>query len=86
MYVINTANELRLKYYYVSIRNILGYKATLIIPKGTLVQVDYIFETFNDISFRYPNGELVKQDINFKNLDKAFRIPYTNEFKLTRDK
>lgn len=84
MYVINTADELKLKYYYVSIRDILGYKAELIIPKGTLVQVDYIFSSFNDISFRHLNGKLVKQDIKFKELDKAFRLPYTNEFKLTR--
>ena len=84
MYVINTANELKLQYWYVSIRNILGYKAELIIPKGTLLKVAYIFSSFNDISFRYPNGELVKQDIKMTNLDKAFRIPYTNEFKLAR--
>ena len=85
MYVINTATRLRIKNYYVSIRNILGDKDDIIIPKDTLVQVDYIFEVFNEISFRYPNGELVKQDLKFNELDSAFRIPYINEFKLTRE-
>lgn len=85
MYVINTATRLRIKYYYVSIRNILGYKDEIIIPKDTLVQVDYIFKVFQEISFRYPNGKLVKQDLKFNELDSAFRLLYINEFKLTRE-
>ena len=85
MYVINTATRLRLKYWYVSIRNILGDKDDIIIPKDTLVQVDYIFKVFQEISFRYPNGKLVKQDLKFNELDSAFRLLYINEFKLTRE-
>ena len=85
MYVINTATRLRLKYWYVSIRNILRDEDEIIIPKDTLVQVDYIFKVFQEISFRYPNGKLVKQDLKFNELDSAFRLLYINEFKLTRE-
>ena len=85
MYVINTATGLRLKYCYVSIRNIIGDKDDIIIPKDTLVQVDYIFKVFKEISFRHTNSKLIKQDLKFNELDSAFRLLYTNEFKLTRE-
>ena len=85
MYVINPATRLRLKYYYVSIRDILSDEDEIIIPKDTLVQVDYIFKVFNEISFRYPNGKLIKQDLKLNELDSAFRLLYINEFKLTRE-
>lgn len=84
MYVINIADELKLKHWYVSIRDIIGDKGEVLLLKDVIVQVDYKFSSFNDISFMYPTGELLKPDINYKKLDKAFRSPYTNEFKLTR--
>lgn len=68
---------------YVTIKTIDIKNKNLIIPSDTMLKLDYIFKAFSDIVFRYINGKLVEQNLKYKDIDGVFRLPYTNELKLS---
>lgn len=58
------------------------YKGTeIVVPQYAVVQVDYIFTRYEDVSLRKHTGGLYGKDIKFSELQGKLREVYKNEHK-----